>query len=51
MASEKQVLRDKISNIVDNLLDENRDYFEDIREYMLFKSFLKDEKAIFRAGI
>ena len=46
MASEKQVLRDKISNIVDSLLDENRDYFEDIREYMLFKSFLKDEKAI-----
>ncbi|MXQ48783.1 hypothetical protein GRB29_05125 [Streptococcus pneumoniae] len=46
MASEKKVLRDKISNIVDSLLDENRDYFEDIREYMLFKSFLKDEKAI-----
>ncbi|MGX7777211.1 hypothetical protein ACVV62_09125 [Streptococcus pluranimalium] len=46
MASEKQVLRDKISNIVDSLLNENRDYFEEIREYMLFKSFLKDEKAI-----
>lgn len=46
MASEKQILRDKINGIVDSLLPENRDYFEDIREYMLFKSFLKDEKAI-----
>lgn len=39
MTSEKQVLRDKISNIVDSLLDENRDYFEDIREYMLLNLF------------
>uniref|UniRef100_UPI003F68CE96 hypothetical protein n=2 Tax=Streptococcus pluranimalium TaxID=82348 RepID=UPI003F68CE96 len=46
MASDKQILRDKITSVVNSLLAENRDYFEYIREYMLFKSFLKDEKAI-----
>ncbi len=40
MASDKQILRDKITSVVNSLLAENRDYFEYIREYMLFKSFL-----------
>ncbi|MFU8734394.1 hypothetical protein ACLMAQ_07775 [Streptococcus suis] len=46
MKRDKQVLRDKTNIIVDNLLPENKAYFDEIRDYMILKSFFKDEKAI-----
>lgn len=46
MMSEKQLLRDKLSAIVETLSPENKHYFEDIEEYMFLKSFLKDERFI-----
>ncbi len=41
MKRDKQVLRDKTNIIVDNLLPENKAYFDEIRDYMILKSFLK----------
>ncbi len=46
MKRDKQVFRDKTNAIVDSLLPENKSYFDEIRGYMILKSFFKDEKAI-----
>ncbi|MEQ9764439.1 hypothetical protein ABPS01_07170 [Streptococcus sp. ZJ151] len=46
MKNDTQVLRDKTNSIIDSLKPENKDYFETIQEYMILKSFFKDEKAI-----
>ncbi|MGT2833623.1 hypothetical protein [Streptococcus halotolerans] len=46
MKNEKQVLRDKTNSIIDSLTPENKRYFKTIQEYMILKSFFKDEKTI-----
>ncbi len=51
MKRDKQVLRDKTNIIVDNLLPENKAYFDEIRDYMILKSFLKMKKRFWNRFI